>query len=215
LDVAAGCGQVNRSPLVRNPELKTPVSKENAMKHRSVFAAAALCLAVAGVVSVAAAAAATNSVTDFADKSFSARDVVSALQPVRSRGLTLGDPNEADAPADGTAPKISLQLRFGRNSAELSADAKRRLDTVAAALNAPELAETRVVVSGHTDVTGSFEHNIALSQRRAEAVKAYLVGAHDVAASRLRAVGRGPNELLPETHPASPVNRRVQLAVAG
>ena len=184
------------------------------MKHRSAFAAVALCLAAAGVIS-AAAAAATDSVTDFADKSFSARDIVSALQPVRSRGLTLGDPNEPDAPAEATAPKISLQLRFGRNSAELSADAKRRLDTVAAALNAPELAETRVVVSGHTDVTGSFEHNVALSQRRAEAVKAYLVGAHDVAASRLKAVGRGPSDLLDEAHPASSVNRRVQLAIAG
>jgi outer membrane protein OmpA-like peptidoglycan-associated protein len=182
------------------------------MKHRPAFAAA-LFLAAASVVSVAAVA--TTRVTDFADKSFSARDIVSALQPVRSRGLTLGDPNEADAPAEATAPKISLQLRFGRNSAELSADAKRRLDTVAAALNAPELAETRVVVSGHTDVTGSFEHNVALSQRRAEAVKAYLVSAHDVAASRLKAVGRGPNDLLDEAHPTSPVNRRVQLAVAG
>ena len=183
------------------------------MKHRPALAAVALCLAAASLVSVATAAA--NRVTDFADKSFSARDIVSALQTVRSRGLTLGDPNEADAPAEATAPKISLQLRFGRNSAELSADAKRRLDTVAAALNAPELAETRVVVSGHTDVTGSFEHNVALSQRRAEAVKAYLVSAHDVAAERLKAVGRGPNDLLDEAHPASPVNRRVQLAVAG
>ena len=184
------------------------------MTHRPALAAFALCLAAASLVSVATAA--TNRVTDFADQSFSARDIVSALQPpVRSRGLTLGDPNEADTPTEATAPKISLQLRFGRNSAELSADAKSRLDTVAAALNAPELAETRVVVSGHTDVSGSFEYNVALSQRRAEAVKAYLVSAHDVAAGRLKAVGRGPNDLLDETHPASPVNRRVQLAVAG
>jgi len=182
------------------------------MKHRSALVAVALCLAAAGIVSAASAA---NRITDFADTSFSARDIVSALHPVRSRGLTLGDPDASDASAEATAPKISLQLRFGRNSAELSADAKRRLDTVAAALNAPELAETRLVVSGHTDVTGSFAHNVALSQRRADAVKAYLVSAHDVAAERLKAVGRGPNDLLDETHPSSPVNRRVQLAVAG
>jgi outer membrane protein OmpA-like peptidoglycan-associated protein len=185
------------------------------MKHRPAFAAVALCLAAASVLSAGIVVAATNRVTDFADKSFSARDVVSALKPVRSRGLTLGDPGESDAPAEATAPKISLQLRFGRNSAELSADAKRRLDTVAAALNAPELTDARVVVSGHTDVTGSFAHNVSLSQRRADAVKAYLVSAHDVAADRLKAVGRGPSDLLDEAHPASPVNRRVQLAVAG
>jgi outer membrane protein OmpA-like peptidoglycan-associated protein len=195
------------------PSIEVHRIEENAMLHRPALAAVALCLAAASLVYVAAAA--SNRVTDFADRGFAARDIVTALQPVRTRGLRLGDPDASDAPAEATVPKISLQLRFGRNSAELSADAKRRLDTVAAALNTPELADTRVVVSGHTDVTGSFEHNVALSQRRAEAVKAYLVSAHDVAADRLKAVGRGPNDLLDEAHPASSVNRRVQLAVAG
>ena len=153
--------------------------------------------------------ASTNRVTDFADKDFSAGEIVSALRPsVRTRGLTIGEDEAA-------TPKVSLQLRFGINSAELSADAKRRIDVLGAALNRPELVNTNLILSGHTDVSGSYEHNLWLSQRRAEAVRAYLIAEHEVVAERLKAVGRGPNDLLDETHPRSPVNRRVQLAVAG
>jgi len=171
--------------------------------HRATALSLALCLVAAGT-----AFAAPKRVTDFADQTVTARDIVAALQPLRTRGLTIGD-------TEAEPPKISMQLRFGRNSSELTADAKKQLDAVGVALNAAELAGTSIVLSGHTDVTGHYERNVALSQRRADAVKAYLVSAHDVAAERLTAVGRGPNDLLDEAHPASPVNRRVQLAVAG
>ena len=172
------------------------------MKHR-IAVAAAVCLASASI-----AFAMPARVTDFADRDFSVRDIVSSLNPSRTRGLTIGEDEAASR-------KISLQLRFGRNSAELTADAKRRLDVVGAALNAADLANANLVVSGHTDITGSYEHNLLLSQRRAQAVKDYLVSAHDVASERLKAVGRGPNDLLDEANPRSPANRRVQLAVAG
>lgn len=173
------------------------------MKHR-IAAAIAVIFASASI-----AIASPARVTDFADKDFSARDIVVSLNPPRTRGLTIGEVEPAEA------PKISLQLRFARNSAELTGEAKRRLDVVGAALNEPALVNAKLIVSGHTDVTGSFEYNILLSQRRAEAVKAYLVTAGDVAPARLKAIGRGPNDLLDEEHPQSSANRRVQLAVAG
>jgi outer membrane protein OmpA-like peptidoglycan-associated protein len=174
------------------------------MKTASAIALVA-CLTTAGV----AAASSTKSVTDFADRSFSVREIALALKPVRTRGLTLNVPEE-----EKETPKVSLELRFKLNSAELSPEAKQRLDTVGAALNTPALEDMAIVVSGHTDATGSFEHNVELSLRRAEAVKAYLVAVHEVAPARLKTVGRGPTELLDEEHPASGVNRRVQLAVA-
>jgi outer membrane protein OmpA-like peptidoglycan-associated protein len=164
--------------------------------------AIAVCL-----TSVSFAFAAPNRVTDFADNDFSVRDIVTALRPVKTRGLTIGD----DAAA---TPKISLQLRFARNSAELTAEAKRRLDVLGTALHEAELAQANLIVSGHTDVSGSFELNLSLSKRRADAVKVYLITAHDVAAERLKAVGRGPHDLLDEANPRSPANRRVQFAVA-
>ena len=47
-----------------------------------------------------------------------------------------------------------------------------------------------VTIAGYTDRLGSDEYNVELSQRRANAVKSYLVG-KGVAADRLIAVGKG------------------------
>ena len=50
----------------------------------------------------------------------------------------------------------------------------------------------KLFVIGHTDMTGSLEHNLGLSQRRAQAVVKALTTTHGVPASRLQAKGLGP-----------------------
>ncbi len=56
--------------------------------------------------------------------------------------------------------------------------------------------EVRVEISVHTSSTGSREHNLDLSRRRAEAIKRELV-ARGVAADRIEARGAGPDEPWP------------------
>jgi OOP family OmpA-OmpF porin len=70
------------------------------------------------------------------------------------------------------------------------------------------------VIEGHTDLSGSPQHNQALSQRRAEAVKQYLVE-HGIAADRLTTVGYGSSRpLTTDPSPAAQgINRRVTLVV--
>jgi outer membrane protein OmpA-like peptidoglycan-associated protein len=119
--------------------------------------------------------------------------------------LRLGDPQ--------ANPKISIQLTFKVNSATLTGEAKSQLDVVAEALQQEELANSNIVISGHTDASGNADKNRILSQRRAESVKLYLA-THKVAAGRLTAVGRGSEELLDDANPRSPINRRVELALA-
>lgn len=66
-----------------------------------------------------------------------------------------------------------------------------------------------ILVVGHTDRIGSTKYNQALSERRADAVRKYLVKA-DIPPSNIRAVGRGKAE--PLTDPGDckgPVSRRV------
>ena len=73
--------------------------------------------------------------------------------------------------------------------------------------------ELRLVIEGHTDDVGGAAANQALSQQRAEAVKAALVSGYGVDAARLTAKGMGATKpAAPNATPAGrQQNRRVEL----
>ncbi|MEQ1515933.1 MAG: OmpA family protein [Usitatibacteraceae bacterium] len=64
-----------------------------------------------------------------------------------------------------------------------------KLDEIAGALNL-NTQLTNITITGHTDRLGSEKYNMALSQRRADAVKGYLTN-KGIAASRLATVAKG------------------------
>ena len=74
-------------------------------------------------------------------------------------------------------------------------------------------ADMRLAIEGHTDNVGQAAANQALSQKRAAAVKAYLVGKHGVDAARLEAKGFGATKpVAPNADEAGrQKNRRVEL----
>ena len=115
------------------------------------------------------------------------------------------------------APPIEgrLLLRtvtFAPGSAEIDAASAIVLDVAAGEI----LARTgvRIRVEGHTDGVGSAESNEALSQRRAEAVRRYLVR-KGVAPQRLETRARGASSPVGsnETEEGRARNRRVELVV--
>ena len=102
-------------------------------------------------------------------------------------------------------------VNFEFNQAQLTAAAKMILGEVAATfIGQPSL---HAEVAGHTDSVGSARANLKLSQRRAQAVRAYLI-AKGVPPERLVARGFGKTEPLvtPETTDLDRErNRRVEL----
>ncbi|MEN8719821.1 MAG: OmpA family protein, partial [Oceanococcaceae bacterium] len=74
--------------------------------------------------------------------------------------------------------------------------------------------EMLVEVAGHTDSIGGDAFNQQLSQRRAEAVRQYLIG-KGISAERLTAVGYGESEpkATNDNEEGRELNRRVELRI--
>jgi len=105
--------------------------------------------------------------------------------------------------------EITLAVEFDTNKAIVKSQYFNEIKRVATFMN--QYANTRVVISGHTDSRGSASYNQALSERRAAAVAAVLVREHGVAANRVSA--RGVGEASPiasnDTEEGRAQNRRV------
>ena len=80
------------------------------------------------------------------------------------------------------------KVYFGFDSVVLSADSKKTLDTVAEWLDSKE--EIKIILEGHCDERGTREYNLALGQKRAEAVKKYLVS-KNINSNRIKVVSFG------------------------
>jgi outer membrane protein OmpA-like peptidoglycan-associated protein len=151
--------------------------------------------------------------------SFSNEELVCALNPkcgadrvmIRRRGITVSQPE----PSRRTAPPPPYfnNITFDFDSAELKDEAHAMLDRIAVALHDPSVRTLAYRIEGHTDAKGSIAYNQVLSERRAGAVRNYLV-TMGVSKERLIAVGFGKTRPLPNppaASPYAPINRRVQF----
>jgi fibro-slime domain-containing protein len=102
-------------------------------------------------------------------------------------------------------------IHFAFDRADITKDSYAVLNEVANVLRAD--ASLRLRIEGHTDNTGDAAYNRGLSQRRADAVKAYLVNVSRIAANRLTTQGFGPDRpIAPNANTEGRYkNRRVEL----
>ncbi len=107
--------------------------------------------------------------------------------------------------------RASILVTFVTDSADLTARAKTALDVVAAAMKSDRLSAQHFTIEGHADPRGTEEHNLKLSQERADSVRQYLVSQHGLSPDRLTAIGKGSTELMNPGDPAAPENRRVTI----
>lgn len=112
-------------------------------------------------------------------------------------------------------PQINVQIQFRLNSAIIDPSSYGTLGAIADALHNPILHGYKFIVTGNTDVTGTREINLKLSQQRADAVVNALVTVFNVSPNRLEAVGLGEEVLLDPKNPTSGINRRVQIFTVG
>lgn len=111
------------------------------------------------------------------------------------------------------AQSVAIEgVTFEFNSANLTESAQRILDRAYLALR--DQPGTTVEIAGHTDSVGSEAQNLAVSARRAEAVRVYLIG-RGIDGARLTARGFGESEpLVSEVTDADRArNRRVEFRI--
>jgi OOP family OmpA-OmpF porin len=132
-----------------------------------------------------------------------------------NRDQCLGTPAGTLVDNTGCPQRGSITLKgvtFEHDSAQLTADSRPILAGVAADLK--RYPRLRVEVQGHTDSSGADQYNLALSDRRANSVREFLV-AEGVAASQVTARGYGEAQPVADNRTAEgrATNRRVVMAV--
>jgi len=130
-----------------------------------------------------------------------------AAQPVRVAEATPTTATEAET----KDLSIAFRAEFEFNSAELTPEAKKIVDRVAAVLNHDLMRDKVIEIDGHADARGDDAYNMTLSERRAQAVTDYLVTRHHIDPSRLKFIGKGETEPFDPAHPEAGINRRVEF----
>ncbi len=143
-----------------------------------------------------------------------------------ARGVTVDRPVPASCQidvriADKTAEIIAqallddrsldLSLAFEAGTDQLTPEARRQLDEVGRVLASGNVPGGRIGVFGHTEDTGNYKADVALSEQQARAAAAYLQTTFGLAPDRLVVRGMGPADPLDPSLPAAPENRRIEL----
>lgn len=124
---------------------------------------------------------------------------------VHSNGCTIFTEEEVS---------IEIRLLFPNNSAEIEGTEAPQIVDLAEFLK--RYGSTSAMIEGYSSAPGAADYNLALSERRAEALKTLLVNEYGIDASRLDTVGYGEERLLDtaNTKEANHLNRRIEVKVS-
>ncbi len=107
---------------------------------------------------------------------------------------------------------MTSETSFEVDSDQIKPGFHSTLEKISGVVN--KYGKTRLVIAGHTDSTGSTEHNQELSERRAQAVQGYLLS-ENVYPNRLGASGYGEGQPVAsnDTEQGRSKNRRVDITI--
>ena len=131
----------------------------------------------------------------------------------RTRAVCIGTSSACatDTAATPDPGGFDMLITFELGSDRLSPQARENLAEFAKAMKGDKLANATFNIDGHTDARGTDAFNLELSNRRAEAVAAYLESL-GITRDRLQAQGYG--EAKPKADdPFAAINRRVEATI--
>jgi outer membrane protein OmpA-like peptidoglycan-associated protein len=113
---------------------------------------------------------------------------------------------------EGILIKFDSGILFDSDKSDLKSAAQTNLQNLAISLQKNPLSN--ILIVGHTDNSGTVDHNLDLSVKRAEAVKSFIA-ANNVEPARLTVQGKGESEPIADNNTAEgrALNRRVEIAI--
>lgn len=112
-------------------------------------------------------------------------------------------------------PQISVDVLFDPDSSIIRPGSYRTLGRLAEALTHPALLPYKFLIVGHTESGGRRDHNVTISQKRADAIRDALVTMFKVSSKRVQALGLGEEQLRDAARPTAAANRRIQVVTVG
>jgi outer membrane protein OmpA-like peptidoglycan-associated protein len=141
-----------------------------------------------------------------------ASQLIDALKLKATRGLSASvDERKQLESVVSSKPAANLDIPFEFNSAMIGDAAQPALNALGKALQDGQLSGADLLVAGHTDAKGRTQYNQDLSQKRAEAVRSFLIKNFNIQADKLIPVGYGREQLKNASMPFADENRRVQV----
>ena len=136
------------------------------------------------------------------------KDFEKALAPEISAGVI----RVQKLPNDQLLVGMTGETSFEVDSDQIKPGFNSTMDKISGIVN--KYGKTELKVAGHTDNTGSAQHNQALSERRAGSVQRYLEG-DGVAPQRIYAAGYGKNQPIAsnDSDAGRRLNRRVDITI--
>ncbi|NLD15695.1 MAG: OmpA family protein [Gammaproteobacteria bacterium] len=131
-------------------------------------------------------------------------------QEAELRRAMQGTGVEVQRQGDNLTLVMPGNVTFASDSATISANFYGALNNLAQSFR--QYDQNTIDIVGHTDSTGSYQHNLQLSQRRAQSVASYLQG-QGVSYSRMSVRGMGPDQPVASNADAygRQQNRRVEI----
>ena len=115
------------------------------------------------------------------------------------------------APELNKLPHVNVDIQFNPDTPVIRPESYRTLGRIADALTNPALMSFTFLIVGRVEANGRRENNLALSQRRAEAIRDALLMTFKISSKRVLAVGLGEEQLQDANNPKAAVNQQAQI----
>jgi OmpA-OmpF porin, OOP family len=119
------------------------------------------------------------------------------------------------APELMNLPGLNVDIQFDTDTPIVRPESYQAVGRIADAMVNASLLPYSFLIVGHIEANGKRESNVALSQRRADAIRDILANTFKISAKRMQSIGLGEEQLLDPSRPTAPVNQQIQILTIG